>query len=174
MHTSLCVHVYTHTYKTGKFQTSWREECLAQKVIRFGRQFQTKKSSLVSWVQGSQDYPSPYAVSSFYHSFSACSFAPGRPSLETPFDPQCTEIFIKRTLTPNKVMHKLYLTVGVQRCYCYFINICTGFVLRQHDSLVGKAPHLQKIYPSTKHGQRHHAGTGDARKNKRAMKLTQG
>lgn len=107
-------------------------------------------------------------------SLSACSFAPGRPSFETPFDPQCTEIFIKKTLTPNKVMHKLYLTVGVQRCYFYFINICTGFVLRQHDSLVGKAPHLQKIYPSAKHGQRHHAGTGDARKSKRATKLTQG
>lgn len=64
--------------------------------------------------------------------------------------------------------------VGVQQCYFCFIKHrywfrvkTTGFPGRKNSS-----PAI--LYPATKRGQRHHTGPGVARKNERAMKLTEG
>lgn len=43
-------------------------------------------------------------------------------------------------------------------------NIYNASMLKQQDSLRGKSPQMQNIYPPTKHGT--HIGTGNTRKYK--------
>lgn len=97
-------------------------------------------------------------------------FAPGKPFFEAWFDLQCTEISIKGTLTPNKIMHVKESSIGPSKCYLCFTELCNASMLKQQDSLGGKNPQMQYASPPATHG--HPTGTGNSRT--KAVKLMEG